>query len=1282
MSTFLFSFDATVTANGSTPPNLQVLVGGVVVSSVALNPTETSFDIFVEFSGTAPSSVTIRFDPSSGSGSDSIDISAAYINNNDVTSDLTAVLLAQGQSSNVNANSAIFGRETPTLDPATITGTGGDDGRLAGTNEADSIDALAGNDRIRGFGGDDAIFGDAGNDYIFGEGGNDTILGGAGDDVVFGNDGDDVLLGQDDNDILIGGLGNDVLNGGGGIDNLIGDEGNDVLFGEDGDDILVGGDGDDLLFGDDGNDVVIGGDGADALAGSLGDDQLIGGSGNDILGGGAGNDELIGEDGDDIFSGNEGADRIYGGDGNDEVLGGDDGDIILGGAGVDVLDGENGDDYINGGIGADTISGGDGADILHGHGLDAATVSDILFNNPNVVYSAATGSFYQYVNTNTNWTSAFLNAEAASLNGVSGHLATITSQAENDFVQSLLDAGESAWLAGSDDGGGSVWSWGSGPEAGSQFSNGAASFDNFYENWQGGEPNSTNTFARLQQSSGEWTDRAETDNFDYVIEWESSAFNDDNSIDTIDGGAGNDTIYGFGGDDVLNGGADNDILFGGDGIDTLNGDDGNDNLRGQDGNDIVNGGAGDDALYGGLGDDTLDGGANNDTIFGDSAEATTVLEAGSAAVTQTSSTQWHSVSFSGLITNPVVKLFAQDVSGDPFALRVRNITDNGFEFQLDEFDNQDGVTGLENISWLAVASGSHTLSNGVEIQAGFVNATNENTTAVNFADTSYSNPVVFSQVSSDADLSAVVTRNQGVSSNGFTVSMQEGEAADGNHATESIGYIAVETGGSAASGILAGVTGDNVTHNASTINFGGTFSTAPVLIADMQTLDGGDTSYVGGVAAPSTTQAQVFIDEEASGDTETNHTTENVGYLALEAGSYTAVSETSGSDTIYGGDGDDILYADAAVDADVAAPSASNPLAGLILDDGPVGYWDLNEIAGTTIDNQGSEGANIDGTTTGGPSLGGPALYAGGGASIDFDGNNDGINIPDSAFINTGTYTEKTVELVFNADDTLSRQVLYEEGGQTHGFTIYIDGGLVYVTGEHDGQWVDANINAPIVTGQTYHVAFVFDRDANSFEGFLDGVSMGSVTVNNQTFPSHSGNVGIGFAPDGVQFHDGDQGGGFNFDGRISDVAVYTTALSASQIQAHADVVNGIYPGADPIDDILYGGDGFDQFFAGIGRDVFVFEAGSAFNDVDEINGFDVGEQDALDISDILTGFVSGVSDINDFVSVTTVGADSIVSVDANGLVGGASFTDIAQINGFSGADAETLLVNNSLIPV
>ena len=235
-----------------------------------------------------------------------------------------------------------------------------------------------------------------------------------------------------------------------------------------------------------------------------------------------------------------------------------------------------------------------------------------------------------------------------------------------------------------------------------------------------------------------------------------------------------------------------------------------------------------------------------------------------------------------------------------------------------------------------------------------------------------------------------------------------------------------------------------------------------------------------------------------------------------------------------------------------------------ILSDNPVGYWKLNDVSGTTATNLGSGGAAIDGTYQNSVSLGQSALYTNEGGNSDsalFNGTNQRVNIPDSNLINTAVHAQRTVELVFNANDIVSRQILYEEGAAVNGFTIYIDNGLIRVTGEDDngaGTWYDADISAAINVGETYHIAFVFDQPSNSFTGYLNGVDIGSVSVANSTFPSHSGNIAIGAMNDGAQFHDGESSAanGYFYDGYISDVALYNTALTQADLQRHYDALD------------------------------------------------------------------------------------------------------------------------------
>ena len=98
------------------------------------------------------------------------------------------------------------------------------------------------------------------------------------------------------------------------------------------------------------------------------------------------------------------------------------------------------------------------------------------------------GHYYKYVKVLANYSEAQAGAAA-----LGGHLATVTSAAENAFLASLI-AGEDlgAWLGGSDVSDEGVWRWTEGPEAGTVFWNGLANGSapaGQYTNWSAGEPN-------------------------------------------------------------------------------------------------------------------------------------------------------------------------------------------------------------------------------------------------------------------------------------------------------------------------------------------------------------------------------------------------------------------------------------------------------------------------------------------------------------------------------------------------------------------------------------------------------------------------------------------------------------------------------------------------------------------------------------------------------------------------------------------------------------------------
>ena len=616
-------------------PSLEIWEDGVLDSTHLISSTGTSIIVTINYPGTIPTSLALTFNDGFAAAGRTIEIQSVKINDKyvNVGNYLSSDSLTKGQSATVDiANSDFFydasEPSAATFTPATETFTAGNDTYKRPTDSDDEVfDMLGGRDVAYLGSGNDTVSGGAGNDYIRGGAGNDLLYGDADNDRIFGDDGDDLIYGGTGNDALLGGEGNDEIHGNDGDDKLHGNAGDDVITGGAGDDVITGGAGTNFLFGDAGNDYIIGDSGVDTIDGGDDDDILYGSGGDDFIDGGDGNDTLVGDTGDDILNGNDGNDILNGRDDNDELNGGAGDDILSGENGVDVLDGGADDDVLVGGDGADTLSGGTGNDILHGSGLTGTEIYTILQANPNIIFNAATNSFYQFVISGATWTASQAAAAALTLNGVNGHLAVVTSLEEVAFLDAQVNPTNNtsigSYFISGDNSGGTTWVFTDGIENGLQFSSGGTPVNGFDDMWVAGQPNGGGTQYNylLSQSDGlaDAPDGGFAHSEGYIVEWEAGLLSDDLAVDTLYGGDGNDFLYGYGGDDVLNGGNGLDILFGGAGDDTLNGDDGNDILNGDTGNDVIDGGSGNDAIDGGGGDDTIDGGDNNDTIYGDGA---------------------------------------------------------------------------------------------------------------------------------------------------------------------------------------------------------------------------------------------------------------------------------------------------------------------------------------------------------------------------------------------------------------------------------------------------------------------------------------------------------------------------------------------------------------------------------------------------------------------------------------------------------------------------------------
>ncbi len=127
-------------------------------------------------------------------------------------------------------------------------------------------------------------------------------------------------------------------------------------------------------------------------------------------------------------------------------------------------------------------------------------IRKITISLNDVDYLPATGHFYRFVSRpGLSWTAAESEAKSDAMMyyGLRGYLATVTSQAENDFIK--IKTQGVGWIGASDAGTEGQWRWVTGPEGledsglGRRFYTASSgSYQNAYTNWNSGEPNNVN----------------------------------------------------------------------------------------------------------------------------------------------------------------------------------------------------------------------------------------------------------------------------------------------------------------------------------------------------------------------------------------------------------------------------------------------------------------------------------------------------------------------------------------------------------------------------------------------------------------------------------------------------------------------------------------------------------------------------------------------------------------------------------------------------------------------
>ncbi len=174
----------------------------------------------------------------------------------------------------------------------------------------------------------------------------------------------------------------------------------------------------------------------------------------------------------------------------------------------------------------------------------SAAQRTVTFNLGTAISFSGNNHFYEFITGTFTWTAAKADAASKTFYSMQGYLATISSQAENDFIQEKMSS--NGWIGASDEytqinaaTGASTyanqgasegkWYWVTGPagEIGTQFSNGnttPSSVSGRYMNWNSSEPNNSSSTEHYGQfyasgSTGKWNDLPNTSTLGYVVEY-------------------------------------------------------------------------------------------------------------------------------------------------------------------------------------------------------------------------------------------------------------------------------------------------------------------------------------------------------------------------------------------------------------------------------------------------------------------------------------------------------------------------------------------------------------------------------------------------------------------------------------------------------------------------------------------------------------------------------------------------------------------------------------------
>ncbi len=218
----------------------------------------------------------------------------------------------------------------------------------------------------------------------------------------------------------------------------------------------------------------------------------------------------------------------------------------------------------------------------------------------------------------------------------------------------------------------------------------------------------------------------------------------------------------------------------------------------------------------------------------------------------------------------------------------------------------------------------------------------------------------------------------------------------------------------------------------------------------------------------------------------------------------------------------------------------------LVLADGAVGFWPLNESTGTTANNQGSSGSVDNGNYENGVTLGFPGPLTNNlNTAAGFMASNDTeVALPYDALLNGQAFTVEAWAEMTGPGQSIDDgyQAIYNSRASGYeGATLYgLYGGDWIAYSGSGSAFTAMDSKVPVQIGQWAYTALTYDGATQRY--YVNGVLVFSTNAIYSADQASQESIGTGGIVSSPEYY---------FEGNIADVAVYNTCLPATSIQAH-----------------------------------------------------------------------------------------------------------------------------------